>query len=227
MKITTKTIFMLVLLAVPAMCLAQPESCKVTFTGKDPTIIDFARAYCSQFDESTSFEKIALAALSKGTFKKGKVECVVDSKNGYVKYSSADQEEPETLEMCYWNCDNKNEKLVAVNTILPSPDSEYNESYLIFYRYNTKTGKMTLIEAPFDREPDPIDLVDQDKADRKTIEIVLGSHNEDANRLQPFFILPRTGKDIIYRMADPNAIPKQLQREGRLIWDGNGFCPEN
>ena len=192
---------MLLLLAIilPAICFAQPEVCKVSFTGKQPTIKDFARAY-------------------------------LDSKNGYVgftalKYGTDETINQETLEMCYWNCDNKNEKLVAINHIDSSMG--FDDSILTFYRYNAKTKKMKLIEAPFDREPKAIDLVDQDKADKATIDLVLNSSNEDANKFQPSFSLPRIGKDITYRMADPTAIPEAFQREGKLVWDGNGFYLEN
>ena len=225
---------MLVMIALPVICFAQPESCKVTFTGKSPTIKDFARAYCSQF-EADSFERNALAAFSKGTHQSRVTgscnNCVVDSKNGYVRFTvfkfgkDAPIENQETLEMCYWNCDNKNEKLVAINHIDSSMG--FDESILFFYLYNAKTKKMKLIEAPFDREPNAIDLVDQDKADKATIDLVLNSRNEDANKFQPSFRLPREGKDITYRMADPTAIPEAFQREGKLVWDGNGFYLEN
>lgn len=229
-----KRMMLLLAIILPAICFAQPESCKVTFTGKSPTIKDFARAYCSQF-EADSFERNALAAFSKGTYQArvmgGCNNCVVDSKNGYVRFTvfkfgkDATIENQETLEMCYWNCDNKNEKLVAINNIDSSMG--FDESILYFYRYNVKTKKMKLIEAPFDREPNAIDLVDQDKADKATIDLVLNSSNEDANKFQPSFKLPRVGKDIIYRMADPTAIPKAFQREGKLVWDGNGFSLED
>ena len=223
MKLFKKTALMLAIMALPAICYAQPESCKVTFSGNAPTIKDFARAYCSQCDDD-SFEKQALAAFNKGNSNKGKTQCIVDSNNGYLMFTAPVYDIIETIEMCYWNCDNKNEKLVAVNLI--NTDNGFVENFLNFYRYNAKTGNMTLIEAPFDREPDPLDLVDQDKADRKTIEIILGANNEDANRLQPCFSLPRTGKDITYHMADPTAIPKQFQREGKLIWNGSSFHPQ-
>ncbi len=229
-----KRMILLLAIILPAICFAQPEVCKVSFTGKQPTIKDFARAYCSQF-EADSFERNALAAFSKGTYQArvmgGCNNCVVDSKNGYVRFTvfkfgkDATIENQETLEMCYWNCDNKNEKLVAVNNIDSSMG--FDESILYFYRYNVKTKKMKLIEAPFDREPNAIDLVDQDKADKATIDLVLNSINEDANKFQPSFKLPRVGKDITYRMADPTAIPEALQREGKLVWDGNRFCPED
>ena len=211
---------MLVMMALPAICVAQPEACKVTFTGKTPTIKDFARAYCSQFDAGI-FERQALAAFAKGNSKQGNTECVVDTQNGYVKYTSPADGDMMTLEMCYWNCDNKNEKLVAVNTIYRGMG--FDESFLSFYRYNVKTKTMRLIEAPFDREPDVSDLIDEDIADKETVDMVLNSRNEDSNKYQPSFALPRTGKDITCRMADQNAIPKQYQKECKLIWDGSSF----
>ena len=218
-------VMMLAFIVMPVFCFAQPEVCKLTFTGSQPTIKDFARAYCSQ-SEAGSFEREALAAFLQGNFKRGKTESVVDTKNGYVNYRVVSTDgSVTTLEMCYWNCDNKNEKLVAINNV--SSSMGFDESILFFYRYNVKTKKMRLIEAPFDRDPNAIDLVDQNKADKATIDMVLNSRNEDANKFQPSFSLPRTGKDITYRMADPNAIPKQFQRQGKLIWDGNGFCPED
>ena len=215
---------MLVLLAVPAISLAQPvESCKVNFTGKAPTIKDFAKAYCSQF-EAGSFERQALAAFTKGNAKKGKTECIVDSKNGYVKYTTPADGDLMTLEMCFWNCNNKNEKLVAVNSV--NNGMGFDESFLEFYRYNVKTRTMKHIEAPFDREPAAIELVDQEKAPKNVVNMVLSAQNEDANKYQPSFTLPRIGKNITFRMADRTAIPKQYQREGKLIWDGSRFNHE-
>lgn len=225
MEIFKKTILLLAMIVLPALCFAQPEVCKVTFTGKQPTILDYVRAYCSQ-SEAGSFEREALAAFTRGNTKRGDVECIVDTKNGYVHYRvDSFDGSATTLEMCYWNCDNKNEKLVAVNNIDSSLG--FDESFLTFYRYNVKTKKMKLIKAPFDRVPEPIDLVDKDKADKATINMVLSAGNEDANKYQPSFSLPRTGKDITYRMADPTAIPETFQREGKLVWDGNGFCHED
>lgn len=224
MKNLTKTFFLLAILAIPAICFAQPQSCKVTFTGKQPTIKDFARAYCSKCD-SESFEKAALVAFNKGNGKRGKSECVVDTKNGYVKYTSPVDGCTYTIEMCYWNCDNKNEKLVAVNSI--NNCMGFDESFLYFYRYNVKTKTMKLIKAPFERTPKAIDMVDKSKADKTTSDLVLNSRNEDANKFQPCFSLPRTGKDITYRMADRNAIPKQFQRECKLIWNGSSFNTED
>ncbi len=220
MEIFKKTLLLLAVIALPVFCYAQPESCKVSFTGKQPTIKDFARAYCSQCDAG-SFERTALAAFISGNAKRGKTECVVDTKNGFVSYTAPNGDALETMEMCYWNCNNKNEKLVAVNHI--STAMGFDESFLTFYRYNVKTKKMRLVEAPFDREPTAGDLIDQDKADKEIIDLVLNSRNEDSNKFQPCFGLPRTGKDITYRMADQNAIPKLFQKECKLTWDGNGF----
>lgn len=232
MALIKKTIIMLALIAIPILGIAQPQSCKVTYGGKQPTIKDFARAYCSQFDND-SFERQALAAFMSGNSKStlsssaneriagGCTDCIVDTRNGYMKYIAHTGGNIIALEICYWNCNNKNEKLVAINTIDSSMG--FDDSSLTFYRYNAKNKKMRHIDAPFYRTPHPIDLIDQSKADQKTIEMVLNSHNEDACKFQPAYILPRSGKDIICRMADPNAVPREFQRECKLSWDGDGF----
>ena len=129
------------------------------------------------------------------------------------------------IEMCYWNCNNKNEKLVAINNIDSSMG--FDESILFFYRYNVKTKKMKLIEAPFDREPNAIYLVDEEKAAKATVDLVLNARNEDANKIQPSLRLPREGKDITCRMAEKNTIQKKFQRVCKYAWDGNGFYLEN
>lgn len=220
MKHLFKSLLLIAICALPAVVMAQPETCRVRHDGSQPDIKDFARAYCHQCDEG-SFERLALVSLAKGTHSHGPVECVVDVRNGYVKYSSRRGGEKETLEMCYWNCDNRHEKLVAVNRI--SGGMGFDESFIYFYRYSTRTGEMTLIDPPFDREPEPIDMVNKRKASKRIINTVRTAENEDANKFQPCFQLPRSGKNITFRMADRNAIPKNMQREGVLIWNGRDF----
>ena len=233
MKNLAKNLLLLLALALPAMALAQPQVCNVSLTGKQLTIKDFARAYCSQF-EAGSFERKALAAFNKGTYQSRVVggcdDCVVDSKNGYVSFTTfiygtgETVENKEVLEMCYWNCDNKNEKLVAVNHINTSMG--FDESFLTFYRYNVKTKKMRLTEAPFDHMPQPIDLVNKSKAAGSIVNMVQGARNEDSNRFQPCYELPRTGKDITCRISDRKAIPREAQRKVILKWNGSGFNME-
>lgn len=208
------------MLAVPAIVLAQQEKLPVKMQGSKITIKDFARAYCSTF-ESMNFERNALAAFTKGSFKKGTTECIADAKNGYLKYAAMQEGALETLEMCCWQCDNKNEMLVAINRM--SNAMGMDESFLMFYRYNAKTKSMRLIQPPFDRMPKPIDMVDRDKAGSHEIEMVSTAGNEDSNKYQPCYQLPRTGKDITFRMSDSTAIPPKMQRQGTLHWDGNGF----
>lgn len=220
MKHLIKSLLFTALCFVSATAMAQPESCRVRHDGAQPDIRDFARAYCHQCDEG-SFERMALVSLAKGTHSHGPTECVVDVRNGYVKYSTRRGGEKETLEMCYWNCNNRREKLVAVNRIFGG--AGYDESSIYFYRYNTRTGEMKLIEPPFDREPEPIDMVNKRKASKRIIHTVMTAGNEDANIYQPCYQLPRSGKNITFRMADRNAIPKTMQREGVLIWNGTEF----
>ena len=216
MKNLFKSLLVIAICAIPMIAMAQPESCKVKFSGSKPSIKDYAKAYCSQFEQG-SFERQALAAFSKGNSKK----CVVDAKNGYAKYSVKQDGILETLEMCFWNCDNKNEKLVAVNRV--SEDGCLDESFLEFYRYNVKTKTMKHIEPPFTSDIRLIDMVDLSVASDEIVEQVSSARNEDANKYCPVFMLPRYGKDITFRMADPNAIHPALQRTCTLIWDGSQF----
>lgn len=223
MKNLAKNLLLLLALALPAMALAQPQSCKVKFSGSKPTIIDFARAYCSQ-SESGSFNRDALAAFAKGNHKKGNVECIVDKKNGYLRYTAPVDMTINYIEMCYWTCDNKNECIFAVNLVDTSMD--FDESNLTFYRYNAKTRVMKLIKPPFDRQPQPIDLVNKSKAAGSIVNMVQGARNEDSNRFQPCYELPRTGKDITCRIGDRKAIPREAQRKVILKWNGSGFNME-
>ena len=217
MKHLLKSLLVIAICAMPVAAMAQPESCSVKPAGAKATIKDFARAYCSQFDQG-SFEHQALAAFNKGNSK----NCVVDTKNGYVKYSTKIADgSVETLEMCFWNCDNKNEKLVAVNQV--SNGMGFDESFLNFYRYNVKTKVMKLIDAPFDREPQPVDMLNKAKASKKVTNEVKSADNEDDNKYMPCYKLPQVGKDITFRMADPTAVPKTMQRTGTIKWNGSSF----
>lgn len=223
MKSLTRILIALALILTPVVAGAQTGALTVKSQGNKLTIKDFARAFLSQY-ESGTLERKALSAFLQGTSQSGNVECITDVKNGYFKYAAKQDGALETIEMCYWNCDNKNEKLVAVNRI--SNAMGMDESYITFFRYNAKTRKMKVIEPPFDRIPEAADIIDQDKADQATADMVLNSQNEDAVRFMPCYQLPRTGKDITYRIADTTAIPRTMQREGTLHWTGSDFTIE-
>lgn len=210
-----KSLLVIAICAMPMLAMAQPETCKVKVTGAKASIKDFAKAYCSQFEQG-SFERQALAAMVKGSKK-----CLVDVKNGYMKYSVKKDGILNTFEMCFWNCNNKNEKLVAVNCV--SEDGMLDESFLEFYRYNVKTKEMKHIDPPFTSEPKPIDMVDQSVASDEVVKQVKSAKNEDMNKFMPVYKLPRIGTDITFRMADPKAIHPALQRTCKLIWDGSKF----
>ncbi len=216
MKNLFKSLLVIAICAIPVFAMAQPESCKVKVVGSKATIKEFVKAYCSQCDDGC-FERQALAAINKGSKK-----TIVDIKNGYFKYTSKQDDLVETLEMCFWNCKNKNEKLIAVNRVSEGGGG-LDESFLNFYRYNVKTKPMKLIEPPFTSEPQPIDMVDRSAAGDDVINRVTSARNEDMNKYMPIYSLPRAGKNITFRMADPNAVPKAMQRIGTLLWNGSSF----
>ena len=66
-------------------------------------------------------------------------------------------------------------------------------------------------------------MLNKAKASKKIINLVKTAENEDANKYQPCYQLPRVGKDITYRMADPTAVPKAMQRIGTMKWNGASF----
>lgn len=216
MKKLFKSLLVIAICAIPVFAMAQPESCKVKVAGSKATIKDFAKAYCSQFEDG-SIERLALAAINKGSKK-----TIVDIKNGYFKYTSKQDDIVETLEMCFWNSKNKNEKLIAVNRVSEGGGG-LDESFLNFYRYNVKTKTMKHIEPPFTREPQPIDMVDRSAAGDDVINRVTSARNEDMNKYMPIYSLPRAGKNITFRMADPDAVPQAMQRTGTLLWNGSSF----
>ena len=216
MKHYLKSLLVIAFCAIPIIAMAQVESCKVKVSGSKVTIKDFAKAYCSQFEKS-SFEQQALAAINKGNSKK----CVVDKKNGYVKYSATNDDITETFEMCFWNCNNKKEKIVAANYVCEG--GGLDECFLNFFCYNTKTKEMRHIDPPFTSNVQLIDMVDLSVASDEIVNEVNSARNEDMNKYLPIYSLPRYGKNITFRMADRNAIHPALQRTCTLIWDGEKF----
>ena len=225
MKLTFQSLMLgMMLAALMAMPLAagaqEPQVATVTSRGGKLEIRDFARAYCSPFDAGTPARE-ALAAFLRGSFKTDTTQCVVDTQNGYLKYYKTLDGVEEWMEMCYWNCDNKNEKLFAVNNV--STAMGFHESTLRFYRYNAKTGKMRLIDPPFDRVPQPLDMLDLNNADPREIEMVKNAGAEDRNRFMPCYSLPQSGKDITFKMATNDAINIHSTRVGKMQWNGSGF----
>ena len=217
MKQLIKSLLFTAICAMPVFAMAQPESFEVTTSGGKATIEDFARAYCSQFEQG-NFERQALAAFENGNSKR----CDIDVENGYARYRTTVFTALETLEICCWDLKNKNEKLIAVNRVTEGGEG-LDESFLEFYRYNAKKNVMKRTKAPFVDKPRLIDMVDLSVASDELVNEVKSAKNEDANKYQPIFILPREGADIKFRMADPDAIPKALQRVCTLIWNGSKF----
>lgn len=205
----------------PANVVSQ-ERIRIESNGHTVNILDFARAYLASHHDD-DFCRAAARKLSKGSHSNGNEATTVDSRNGFFAYEQTDKRDKTAtrIEICYWNCDNKREKLVAVNRLFTS--GSMTESDLTFYRYSTRSGVMTLMRAPFDRVPQPGDMLNRARADEKTKRRVTTARNEDANAFQPSYSLPRTGKDITFRFADPDAVPRSAQRQGIMRWNGNGF----
>ena len=121
-----------------------------TPSGKEPGIVDFARAFVSADQQEYALFSATLARIDGRQFKLPQDEhftCLIDRPHGYLRavYTIEGIKDPnQTLEVCYWRTDT-DRRLVAV--------CYYNDlgtELLLFYDYNPATGLMTpLAKLPF------------------------------------------------------------------------------
>ena len=151
-------------------------------------------------------------------------ETVCDIPNGYASYEveSGEDGSLERIEMCYWNCANKKEKIVGINRLYLQGES-IDESYVIFYRYNNAKREMRRINPPFSKEIDPVDWTKPGRTSKERIEYARSVGNEDANGWAPIYTLPRVGKNINVRIADGEQLPLAERQNYIYEWNGNGF----
>lgn len=213
----------IVMLAVAQGMMAQPDRVTIKFSGNVPNIKDFVTSYAAVADGETLLNTFA-REVRKGSHKIKNTETVVDTKNGFASYDelSEDYGPMERYEMCYWNCANKQEKIVAINRLSLFGDVP-DESYVVFYRYNNSTHVMTRIDAPFSRLIRPIDWTKPGRTSQKNIEYARTVGSEDANGWAPVYSLPRIGRNINVTIADGMVLPLAERQNYVYEWNGNGF----
>ena len=222
-----KPIYYLLLLITLALSVevaeAQPLTVKVSFKGNSPTIIDFVMSYSRAHSNNELFSDFA-NDVKGGTRNYVGTKIVSDVKNGYVsrEVESGEDGSVSKIEMCYWNCANKKEKIFAVN-VISLENGGFDESSITFYRYDKANGVMKKIPAPFDRKVKPLDFANPQKTRPERINYARNVRNEDANAWPPIFTLPRIGKDIEIRIADANQLRPSERQRLRYVWNGNGF----
>ena len=162
--------------------------------------------------------------MKAGSHKFVNTETVCDIPNGYASYEveSGEDGSLERIEMCYWNCNNKKEKIVGINRLYLQGEA-IDESYVIFYRYNNAKREMRRINPPFSKEIDPVDWTKPGRTSKERIEYARTVGNEDANGWAPIYTLPRVGKNISVRIADGEQLPLAERQNYIYEWNGNGF----
>ena len=203
------------MLVVAQGAMAQPDLVKVTFSGTAPNIKDFAQSYARNEEADDFFIQFA-NELKAGSHKFVNTETVCDIPNGFASYDleSGEDGSLERIEMCYWNCANKKEKIVGINRLNLQGES-IDESYVIFYRYNNAKREMRRINPPFSKEIDPVDWTKPGRTSKERIEY--------ANGWAPIYTLPRVGKNINVRIADGEQLPLAERQNYIYEWNGNGF----
>ena len=176
------------------------EKIAVKCQGSRPTISDFATAFLNyKAKEMAYYGKVnddwkhyrQKKALSKN------VSIIVDTKNGYMRYETRNQEEKDTIvtEMCFWNCADGKQKLVCANTFwMLNGDygsDEFTGTY--FFVYDNAKKEMRVIY------PEDIGAL------------------YDGDGLSVFF-LPRKGKNIKVSAAGGGERWDEV-----LEWDGFQF----
>ncbi|PNE25730.1 hypothetical protein BHU16_00325 [Tannerella sp. oral taxon 808] len=121
-----------------------------TAAGKQPGIVDFARAFVSADQQEYALFSATLARIDGRQFKLPQDEqftCLIDRPNGYLHAVHTIEgiiNHDQVLEVCYWRTD-ADHRLVAVNHY-----SNIGTIFLLFYDYNPATGLMTpLAQPPF------------------------------------------------------------------------------
>ncbi|MDD7317472.1 MAG: hypothetical protein SOZ80_00205 [Prevotella sp.] len=224
MKQTIYHLLLVLALALSANpVVAQPATVKVTFRGNSPTINDFVASLARAYKGNAEFSDFA-NDVRGGTRNFVNVKIVSDGRNGYAsrEVESGYDASVNKTEMCYWNCANKREKIVAVNMVTRNPDG-IDDCYIAFYRYDNAKRVMKKIPAPFDREVKPIDFTKPLRTRPERINYARNVSGEDANSWAPIFSLPQIGKDIEITIADGMQLQLSERQWLRYVWNGNGF----
>ena len=135
------------LLVMAVVAMAQ-QSISVSYKGQRPVISDFVSAILSQreLNEALSNVRDNWNRRRLGQQMPEGVEFIVDERNGFVRYDIAySPSERSWTEFCFWNCSDRQHKLVGVNTghELRFKTIQTECTGLSFYRYDNQTRTLT------------------------------------------------------------------------------------
>ena len=183
--------FAIVLSCLTLSLMAQ-KSIKVNFKGSQPTVTDFAWAALPSLNFEGEDEpgdrpwralEYALKLHKKGLPQEKGETLTIDSKNGYILFECASDEDQDhifRLEVCYWNEVDGKHKLIAFNNLASYFEGKpclTETSSFDFFRYNNATKTMVACEPPgFE-----IDCYGIYELPRKGKDIIFIQWNEDGS----------------------------------------------
>ncbi len=126
---------------------------------------------------------------------------LLDKNRGYMRYERKwDEGDYSVAEMCYWNCADRQHKLIAQSIATYDENSMYVCSQYDGYMFSLYDNqKKTMNQAIL---PD----------------IISGDYSDLEDMATVVFSLPRTGKDIVVNHYTPSGVKQE-----KLLWDGNKF----
>lgn len=195
--------------------MAQEETIRVDFTGKQPTIRDFLQAYLLSLPDINDLDECDVEGMSlfenfrhavlyqgEGIALEPSEKLVIDLKNGYACYEQHHESAVSRIEMCYWNqADGKHKLFACVRQTFDNGwyvAGQYDN--MEFFRYNNATKTMKKISY----EEIGVDAVNEESSNMNVLRSIS---------------LPRTGKDIEVTWWDING----ECGASTLKWNGHGF----
>ena len=200
-----KRIALAIILSCLTLSLMAQNGIKVNCKGSKPTVTDFAWAAFPTLnyeDEEESGDRPwralqnAMERDKKGLPQEAGDKLTIDAKNGFILFERVYDEDDDflfRLEVCYWNESDGKHKLIAFNNLASYSQGRpcaTETSGIYFFRYDIATQRMVACDPP-------------------GFEIDYSGAYE----------LPRTGKDIIFRLWNDDGSTKQTT----LKWDGKRF----
>lgn len=152
-----------IILSCLTLSLMAQSGIKVNYKGSKPTVADFAWAafpFLNYEDEEESGDRPwrvlenAMKRQSKGLAQGEGEKLIIDSKNGYILYEHAGDEDQDyifRLEVCFWNESDGRHKLIAFNNMASYAEGRPSMTELSdirFYRYDNNTKRMVACDPP-------------------------------------------------------------------------------
>ena len=176
------------------------QETRVNFQGAQPVITDFVTA--SLMRDGDEFIRGAQENWNRrlqGKPLEDGASFMVDVRNGFVRFDKRYTTNTYSyVEFCFWNCANKKERIVAVNSGCVESGVPVNSEFttLKFYRYNNQKKTMEWLSR-------------QDIGAAINVQSVVS------------YALPQAGKDIMATIHAPNGEVQILMK-----WDGSQFHQE-